>query len=124
MVLSTEKTKTSMIPEKAPTKDATAPSSFTPYIKYRKLEFKVWDRVINIFLSLSAINCSPKIPQRIASTKLVFPMEFFPLIKKKPSLKYPSEGIEILSKALKFRASIFNIFIMKPLILLELQEKI
>ncbi|KAH0862962.1 hypothetical protein HID58_080173 [Brassica napus] len=36
-----EKTKTSMIPEKAPTKDATAPSSFTPYIKYRKLEFKV-----------------------------------------------------------------------------------
>ncbi|CAG7897535.1 unnamed protein product [Brassica rapa] len=41
-----EKTKTSLIPEqhineKAPTKDATAPSSFTPYIKYRKLEFKV-----------------------------------------------------------------------------------
>ncbi|KAJ0233122.1 Phospholipase SGR2 [Hirschfeldia incana] len=41
-----EKNKTSMIPEqhineKAPNKDSTAPSSFTPYIKYRKLEFKV-----------------------------------------------------------------------------------
>ena len=56
MVLSTEKTKTSMIPEKAPTKDATAPSSFTPYIKYRKLEFKVWDRILNIFQSHSNHN--------------------------------------------------------------------
>ncbi|KAJ4881271.1 Phospholipase SGR2 [Raphanus sativus] len=36
-----EKNKTSMVPEKVPTKDATAPSSFTPYIKYQKLEFKV-----------------------------------------------------------------------------------
>ncbi|KAL0854612.1 hypothetical protein Bca101_059764 [Brassica carinata] len=36
-----EKNKTSMIHEKVPTKDATAHSSFTPYIKYRKLEFKV-----------------------------------------------------------------------------------
>ncbi|KAF8111813.1 hypothetical protein N665_0072s0025 [Sinapis alba] len=40
------KTKISTIPEqhiseKAPTKDASAPSSFTPYIKYRKLKFKV-----------------------------------------------------------------------------------
>ncbi|CAH8360023.1 unnamed protein product [Eruca vesicaria subsp. sativa] len=41
-----EKAKTSVIPEqhineKVPTKGATTPSSFTPYIKYRKLEFKV-----------------------------------------------------------------------------------
>ncbi|KAG2315030.1 hypothetical protein Bca52824_018152 [Brassica carinata] len=36
-----EKNKTSMIHEKVPTKDETAHSSFTPYIKYRKLEFKV-----------------------------------------------------------------------------------
>lgn len=58
MVLSTEKAKTSVVPEqlineKAPSKDANAPTSFTPHIKYRKLEFKVWDLIIKISVSHS-----------------------------------------------------------------------
>ena len=53
MVLSTEKAKASVMPEqhineKAVTKDANGPTSFTPYIKYQKLEFKVWDRIIYV----------------------------------------------------------------------------
>lgn len=55
-MLSTEKAKTSVVPEqlvneKAPIEDANAPTSFTPYIKYRKLEFKVWDRRIKMSTS-------------------------------------------------------------------------
>uniref|UniRef100_A0A1J3HS01 Phospholipase SGR2 n=1 Tax=Noccaea caerulescens TaxID=107243 RepID=A0A1J3HS01_NOCCA len=45
-ILTDEKAKTSVVPEqlineKAPSKGANAPTSFTPHIKYRKLEFKV-----------------------------------------------------------------------------------
>ncbi|ESQ33675.1 hypothetical protein EUTSA_v10006721mg [Eutrema salsugineum] len=45
-ILTDGKAKTSVMPEqhineKAPTKDPNAPSSFTPHIKYQKLEFKV-----------------------------------------------------------------------------------
>jgi hypothetical protein len=45
-MLSTEKAKTSVAPkelnnEKVQTEDADAPTSFTPFIKYQKLEFKV-----------------------------------------------------------------------------------
>ncbi|EOA39604.1 hypothetical protein CARUB_v10008231mg [Capsella rubella] len=45
-ILSDEKAKASVVPkqfnnEKAPTEDANTPTSFTPFIKYQKLEFKV-----------------------------------------------------------------------------------
>lgn len=58
MVLSTEKAKSSVVPEqldneKVPTEDASSPTSFTPHIKYQKLEFKVWDRRIKISISHS-----------------------------------------------------------------------
>ena len=63
MVLSTEKAKASVLPEldineKALTKDASGPTSFTPYIKYQKLEFKVWDRII--YLSISQADTTLK----------------------------------------------------------------
>ena len=53
MVLLKEKAKASVMPEqqineKALTNDANGPTSFTPYIKYQKLEFKVWDRIIYV----------------------------------------------------------------------------
>jgi len=58
MMLSTEKAKTSVAPkelnnEKVQTEDADAPTSFTPFIKYQKLEFKVWDCTIKIYKSHS-----------------------------------------------------------------------
>ena len=60
----------------------------------------------------------------IDSIMLVFPIEFLPLIKKNPSPKYPSHGIEILSNGLKFFDSIFKIFIKTTIGSLMIQRKV